>query len=96
MYNGAVSLVFFFRSGLAGLARRFKIMDDNNNCVLEFSEFLKAMREVGIVLTDGVCNFLIVNVHCYLSLFFFKYSLYWFSRNSVDFSVTLIAIIAAE
>ena len=39
--------------GIIGLARVFKIMDDDGSNTLSFQEFKKAMKECGMVLTDA-------------------------------------------
>ena len=38
--------------GIIGLARQFKIFDDNNNKTLEYAEFVKAMKDYKVGLTD--------------------------------------------
>ena len=38
--------------GIIGLARQFRIMDDNNSRTLEFQEFAKAMRDYRVGLDD--------------------------------------------
>uniref|UniRef100_A0A4W6FR19 Calcyphosine-like b n=1 Tax=Lates calcarifer TaxID=8187 RepID=A0A4W6FR19_LATCA len=37
-------------SGIKGLGRTFKIMDDNNNRSLDFKEFLKGLNDYGILI----------------------------------------------
>ena len=38
--------------GIIGLARQFKIFDDNNNKTLEYAEFVKAMKDYKVGLSD--------------------------------------------
>jgi hypothetical protein len=40
-------------SGIFGLSRKFKIMDDDGSNSLSMAEFKKAIRECGLVLTDS-------------------------------------------
>jgi hypothetical protein len=41
--------------GIVGLARKFRIMDDDNSGVLSMSEFKKGMRETSLELSEQVC-----------------------------------------
>ncbi len=40
-------------SGIFGLGRKFKIMDDDGSKTINMSEFIKAMRETEVILDDA-------------------------------------------
>jgi hypothetical protein len=40
-------------SGIFGLGRKFRIMDDDNSKQVSFAEFTKALRETGVIIDES-------------------------------------------